>query len=684
MKRVRYKDLLARNSHLSYEDLVALASDEATADSGEQIRKHLDGCWHCQARHQELKLAIVEIVDNLNAYVGDLSARSRIAKCRLDQDLARLADEGEADRPAPFAGVLGRLESTLPSRPLFRQLAFVVICALALLALFPLASTAPMSAAELLKRSKQAEEQMMQRVPDPAIHGMFRVTKKSSGSPSEQSLTWEIWEDTVHNRVRNHVESEQAASSAAGHLPVASSGYSAGPGSSPLLTDLQHVCVVNGIDIAHPLSPVGFDNWRQSLDGERDEVFSTSLPAGEQGIGLRTIPTRVPTEGRILTAELIMRSGDWHPVEQRFMVQGENATQEYDVVETAYQVVALESAPSAIFAETVPPYLPAPPRRRMVVTAPPELPTSQQLDEAEISAKFALYRVDEFLRGQIRIAQDQAGSVQIEGVVETDERKAELTSLLESIPYTAVKLRTSEEALDDLQALPEANSISSPRGDQHFAQPDGGEVKRNQAWVQSQWNQYGKQFADDGSNSLDQKMTEISNQAIAHTRAASFQAWALRRLAREYPRERVKGMSEWSKWLLEMMVQDHARLLGVEIGHLNSMAYPVLTTFAASSPAPVKVTPPAPKFPAFLDEAGWQKQVEQLFQNVDDINEQVLGVFGNVDLLRGNAEDAVNDLLRQLPQFNGDVEDFQKQVNREFMGVGESPALSSSLDSIPK
>jgi len=42
---------------------------------------------------------------------------------------------------------------------------------------------------------------MMHGVPDPAIHGMFRVTKKSSGSSDEESMTWEIWEDMVHNRV---------------------------------------------------------------------------------------------------------------------------------------------------------------------------------------------------------------------------------------------------------------------------------------------------------------------------------------------------------------------------------------------------------------------------------------------------------------------------------------------------
>jgi hypothetical protein len=680
MRRIRYKDLLARNSHLSYEDLVALVSDEASLDAGEKIRKHLDSCWHCQARYQELKQSIVEIVQNLNAYVGDLSSRARIAKCRLDQDLQRLAVEKE--RPAPFTQVLGMLESKLPSRFLFRQLAFAAVCVVALLAIFPLTSTAPISAAELLQRSKQAEQQMMQTVADPAIHGMFRVTKKSSGR--EQSMTWEIWEDTVHNRVRNRVEGEQGTSPAGGPTSRVATTYSSRTDSSPLLADLQHVCQVNGIDIAHPLSPDGFDNWRHSLRGERDEVFATSLPAGDRGMDLRTTPTQAPTEGRILSAELIVRSGDWHPVEQRFTVQGATATQEYDVVETAYQVVALESAPASIFAEAMPPVLPAPLRRRMPVTPAVVLPTPQQLDEAEISSKFALYRVDEFLRGQIRIAQDPAGTVQIEGMVETEQRKSELTSLLESIPYTAVKLRTSEEALNDLQALPEADSTASVAADQPFIQPDGEEVKRNQAWVQSQWNQYGKQFQDNGSNTLDQKMVEISNEAIAHTRAASFQAWALRRLAQDYPRERVRGMSAWSQLLLEMMVQDHARLLGVEIGQLNSMVNPVLTSFAATGGTQKNSSSPGPPLPALVDDPAWQRQVELLFQNVDDINEQVLGVFGNVDLLRGSAEEAVNDLLRQLPKFNGDVQDFEQQVSGEFMGVGESPALKSSLETIPK
>ena len=59
-------------------------------------------------------------------------------------------------------------------------------------------------------------------------------------------------------------------------------------------------------------------------------------------------------EGHLLSAELILRSGDWHPVEQRFTVKEAAATEEYDVLETSYQVVTLESAPPAIFAEVMP------------------------------------------------------------------------------------------------------------------------------------------------------------------------------------------------------------------------------------------------------------------------------------------------------------------------------------------
>lgn len=143
-------------------------------------------------------------------------------------------------------------------------------------------------------------------------------------------------------------------------------------------------------------------------------------------------------------------------------------------------------------------------------------------------------------------------------------------------------------------------------------------------------------------------------------------------------------MSAWSKLLLEMMVHDHARLLGAEIGHLNGMVNPVLASFVATGGAEKNASPPAPQLPLLVDDSAWQRQVELLFQSVDDINEQVLGVFGNVDLLRGSAEDAVNDLLMQLPGFDGDVQDFQQQVSAEFKSVGELPTLNSSLKTMPK
>ena len=293
MIRIRYKDLLARNSHISYEDLVALVSDEASLDAAEKIRKHLGTCWHCQARHQELKQSIIEIVQNLNAYVGDLSSRSRIARCRLDQDLHRLA--GEKNRPAPLTQVLGMLESTLPTRLPIRQIAIVAACLLALLAIFPLTSTAPISAAELLQRSKQAEERMMQGVPDPAIHGMFRVTKKNSGSMDEQSMTWEIWEDTVHNRVRNRVEGEQGTKTTGGQRPRSWPNTPRMPVLLPCWrtckTCARRMVSTSRIPSHHKDSTIGagpfaasvtkclLRGWRQEIRGWAYELFPLSRPS---------------------------------------------------------------------------------------------------------------------------------------------------------------------------------------------------------------------------------------------------------------------------------------------------------------------------------------------------------------------------------------------------------------------
>src|SRR5580698_3956526 len=114
MSRIWHRDWLARNAHPSDEEVLAFVSNEVPPRAAGRIQKHLDECWHCQARQEEIKQTIINVVKNLNEYAGDLAAGASTAQSRFDRKLRKLA--GEKEKPAPFAQLLSLLDSALPSQ----------------------------------------------------------------------------------------------------------------------------------------------------------------------------------------------------------------------------------------------------------------------------------------------------------------------------------------------------------------------------------------------------------------------------------------------------------------------------------------------------------------------------------------------------------------------------------------
>ena len=56
----------------------------------------------------------------------------------------------------------------------------------------------------------------------------------------------------------------------------------------------------------------------------------------------------------IVKAELIVRTKDWHPVQKRLEVRGENETRSYELTETAFEVLSLNTLGSSIFEDLSP------------------------------------------------------------------------------------------------------------------------------------------------------------------------------------------------------------------------------------------------------------------------------------------------------------------------------------------
>src|SRR5206468_3267898 len=160
-------------------------------------------------------------------------------------------------------------------------------------------SVPPVSAKEVLSRARQAEAQRILQVPAPVIYTKLELRRHSSAHPAE-TITWEIWNDTRNNRLRQRVTDTEGLR----FFPVVSySGPSVlgqsegedntGPkslvaGSSsqvqaslpPVLAELEQVFRTHQANLAQPLSPANYEAWRHSIREKSEEMLERKLPRG--------------------------------------------------------------------------------------------------------------------------------------------------------------------------------------------------------------------------------------------------------------------------------------------------------------------------------------------------------------------------------------------------------------------
>ena len=129
------------NSHLSDEQLLLELEGEMPRRQQGAIRAHLDGCWKCRARRQEIETAIAGFIQvhqrTQNAALPPLAAARALLKARLAE--ASVAP-GRSDGPARIArwnrvlpaaaagmAVLGLLLAYMPAGPASKAVAAAIV-----------------------------------------------------------------------------------------------------------------------------------------------------------------------------------------------------------------------------------------------------------------------------------------------------------------------------------------------------------------------------------------------------------------------------------------------------------------------------------------------------------------------------------------------------------------------------
>ncbi len=392
---------ISSRKHVVEEDLLRFADGELRPWHMRRVQRHLEQCWSCRSRYEQVQSAVRDFVDHRKRTIAPYLPLSESARNRFLRKVEELNRETAQLWPARAAQFL-RSAMTPSAHPVFATLLVAIVAALTVFIVWQ-ANVPTVSATELLDHaqawdSNPAGEQHQGVVRE-------KVEIRTPTSRLEQSVYRDV---AGKRRPRTGDASLQQAV-------------------------LQHAFKAGDIDWQWPLSASDFRKWNDQLPEKQQEVFSDRR-------GTLTLRTRT-NSSEVQEQSITVRNGDFHPVSRRLVVRdlGEIDISElnYDVLSWSEVNIAQLFEPDINVASPTP-LLPT--LRKSLAAVGPSLAA---LDEAELRARLALNQVGADTAENISIKQT-GKAVSITGFVETEPRKREIEEALAGIPLVSASISTFE------------------------------------------------------------------------------------------------------------------------------------------------------------------------------------------------------------------------------------------------
>jgi hypothetical protein len=327
-----------------------------------------------------------------------------------------------------------------------------------------------------------------------------------------------------------------------------------------------------------PLSAQSFQAWRNQLPDKRDQV-------SEENQAYR-IETSTNASG-LSKATLTLRTADLRPVEERL----EFSNQEWVEITEVSGDTTPPVAPSAAENER-----PAAgnakqpvPEASHAVTVP--APSAGAAEELQVVA--ALHDVGADLGDPIEVSRSQS-DVLVSGVGIAPARQQEIKNAIGSKPHVVVRFSDSPPARAQEQPVA-ANDTTA-----------GGDVRQLQARLAEQLG---------GRANLEQ----LAAQVLDSSESLMARAYALRRLAEQFPVAAERELSATDRQLLQRLRAEHSAALRQQATEIDRDLQPILATVSGDAG-----TPPANGLPS----EPWQAATEELFQSARRLDKLLGVMFG--------------------------------------------------------
>ena len=434
--------------------------------------------------------------------------------------------------------------------------ALIVISALVMLRL----RTPTVSAAELLQRSTLAEEALV-RNPALVVHRTINFEQRLAGEViSRQRI--ETWQSAARELKLRRLYDEQ-------------NNLIAGEWSKPDGTSI--VYRKGAVPQARTAPEVAtnailetLELWRLDVSAKSFEtlvgIAQTPSIDEKTDVYILTYSSSRAGAGSLLRASLTLRKHDLHATQQVLTIQSGGQVREFSFVEAGFVQNTLGSVDENILKPDPDLVGPAPEKnvsnpKTQVGSLHIDSPASVASPELEVEVTYLLNRIKANLGEQVSMTRTTGGKLLVEGLVETEGRKAEMLSALGPVinnPAVRVDVRTVAEAVKQTPkgSAPREGTVQEV------------DVAHNRIPADSELRAY---FSSRlvGNEAIEQEINRYSNRVMNHSRQALLQASALKRLVERFSPADIRALSPEArdKWL--SMIHEHTQAYRREVASLR-------------------------------------------------------------------------------------------------------------------
>ena len=452
MKEMPDKSDPERGDHLPDDaELLAYLDGELSSARMSEVKQLVAQSAEVQSRLEAVEQDLVLFNDAMSDALAPAFPPASVMLHAMNK---RLPAEGNKRKMLPVIVFPGCVRNNiLPPRPWLR----IAACLLAGVGLsswfLARQSVGRVSAAEIINRSAAAEQTRMRGIVAPVVHQRLTVRRQTANSTPIQA-TWELWNQVGANRFREQTRRDQASTDA-----------------NSVVNELQLVYTHNRVDRTRPLSPAAFADWR-AANTVSESVKPARTQRGEEAFSITATPEGTAAADRIIEADFVVRSSDWHPVQQHLKVLGSDGIREYDLTEDTYEIVTLNSVAASVF-EELPPVLDSHYANRVAPQLPAEQALPLHLAEPSLAAQdsradliasaieveYALHQ--EKACTAITVRSDADGQLLVQGVARSEQRKQEIISALSAVHSSAllkIDIRAMNESQEPMSSVSAAST----------------------------------------------------------------------------------------------------------------------------------------------------------------------------------------------------------------------------------